>query len=99
MIIIVLFAKWLHKGNFSTIPEIFTRIFGNSRVLLALIAVAVILVPFGWLATQFVAFASLFGQVTGIAMTPLIIVMALDRKSTRLNSSHVSISYAVFCLK
>src|SRR5690348_17623885 len=25
--------------------------------------------------------------------------MALDRKSTRLNSSHPSISYAVFCLK
>src|SRR5699024_11777874 len=25
--------------------------------------------------------------------------MTLDRKSTRLNSSHVSISYAVFCLK
>src|SRR5437868_12740184 len=26
-------------------------------------------------------------------------VEAVDRKSTRLNSSHVSISYAVFCLK
>src|SRR5207249_11122052 len=26
-------------------------------------------------------------------------VAARDRKSTRLNSSHVSISYAVFCLK
>src|SRR5699024_12019963 len=26
-------------------------------------------------------------------------VQHLDRKSTRLNSSHVSISYAVFCLK
>src|SRR5699024_12078837 len=25
--------------------------------------------------------------------------LKLDRKSTRLNSSHVSISYAVFCLK
>src|SRR5699024_11480629 len=25
--------------------------------------------------------------------------MFVDRKSTRLNSSHVSISYAVFCLK
>src|SRR5256885_12199370 len=25
--------------------------------------------------------------------------MALDRKSTRLNSSHLVISYAVFCLK
>mgnify|MGYP002526581635 CR=1 FL=1 len=29
--------------------------------------------------------------------TPLI--MVIDRKSTRLNSSHVVISYAVFCLK
>src|SRR5438477_8828717 len=26
-------------------------------------------------------------------------VKGLDRKSTRLNSSHMSISYAVFCLK
>src|SRR5438067_9645252 len=26
-------------------------------------------------------------------------VLGIDRKSTRLNSSHVSISYAVFCLK
>src|SRR5207249_12026008 len=26
-------------------------------------------------------------------------VLIIDRKSTRLNSSHVSISYAVFCLK
>src|SRR5699024_11797005 len=26
-------------------------------------------------------------------------IQFLDRKSTRLNSSHVSISYAVFCLK
>src|SRR5207302_8825504 len=28
-----------------------------------------------------------------------ILGMNLDRKSTRLNSSHVKISYAVFCLK
>src|SRR5690625_5909604 len=27
------------------------------------------------------------------------ILVFLDRKSTRLNSSHVAISYAVFCLK
>src|SRR5699024_12628272 len=30
---------------------------------------------------------------------PPVHVPARDRKSTRLNSSHVSISYAVFCLK
>src|SRR6266513_5417142 len=29
----------------------------------------------------------------------VVLPIALDRKSTRLNSSHVSISYAVFCLK
>src|SRR5699024_11723839 len=38
---------------------------------------------------------------TGIAIMVLAGVpyFLLDRKSTRLNSSHVSISYAVFCLK
>src|SRR5437868_15537470 len=30
---------------------------------------------------------------------PPVCRLRLDRKSTRLNSSHVSISYAVFCLK
>src|SRR5690625_7067898 len=30
---------------------------------------------------------------------PCIYLFAIDRKSTRLNSSHVAISYAVFCLK
>src|SRR5437868_8285422 len=32
-----------------------------------------------------------------VTRTP--VLMETDRKSTRLNSSHVSISYAVFCLK
>src|SRR5690554_4392152 len=35
------------------------------------------------------------GQFTKRRITPI----SLDRKSTRLNSSHVRISYAVFCLK
>src|SRR5690606_41252320 len=33
------------------------------------------------------------------AVLPVRLGKALDRKSTRLNSSHVKISYAVFCLK
>src|ERR1039458_7128950 len=32
-------------------------------------------------------------------LIPLLLNIALDRKSTRLNSSHLGISYAVFCLK
>src|SRR3712207_7297138 len=41
-----------------------------------------------------------FGRLhyTLVALSALIFV-ALDRKSTRLNSSHANISYAVFCLK
>src|SRR5690606_41593250 len=35
----------------------------------------------------------------GTGKTYLAMAMAADRKSTRLNSSHVTISYAVFCLK
>src|SRR5262245_64236129 len=45
-----------------------------------------------------------FGQVPGLTqMTSTssegCSVITLDRKSTRLNSSHLGISYAVFCLK
>src|SRR2546427_2075040 len=35
-------------------------------------------------------------EVTGLKVQG---ILALDRKSTRLNSSHSQISYAVFCLK
>src|SRR3712207_8748245 len=37
--------------------------------------------------------------MTGIHPTVETIVAQIDRKSTRLNSSHANISYAVFCLK
>src|SRR5699024_12725192 len=44
-------------------------------------------------------FVEFYGE--GVSQVPLAnrAVLAEDRKSTRLNSSHVSISYAVFCLK
>src|SRR5699024_11382561 len=39
-------------------------------------------------------------QVTDAVQNfPQLLLQDRDRKSTRLNSSHVSISYAVFCLK
>src|SRR5690625_5180706 len=51
---------------------------------------------------------SVIGDVLGVSDSATIIIKStipvgftqeLDRKSTRLNSSHVAISYAVFCLK
>src|SRR3989442_10722336 len=45
----------------------------------------------------------LLATLVGIFLIPVLFVVvekiAQDRKSTRLNSSHVRISYAVFCLK
>src|SRR5699024_11448911 len=39
------------------------------------------------------------GKTTLLNLIPRLTDTSADRKSTRLNSSHVSISYAVFCLK
>src|SRR5690554_79261 len=51
----------------------------------------------GWLGAPWVqtalALTATLAVIIGVG------VMAQDRKSTRLNSSHVRISYAVFCLK
>src|SRR5437870_11404990 len=58
-----------------------------------------------WVATE-VATVAPTGTATGTgrwladcSSAALTILISGDRKSTRLNSSHVAISYAVFCLK
>src|SRR3712207_8552954 len=44
---------------------------------------------------------ALAGRVSGLLAdrVSLVVERGTDRKSTRLNSSHANISYAVFCLK
>src|SRR5438874_6396920 len=39
------------------------------------------------------------GDAAPLGLDALVMIVHQDRKSTRLNSSHVEISYAVFCLK
>src|SRR5690606_35283401 len=39
------------------------------------------------------------GRGAGVVAAMALLLAGVDRKSTRLNSSHVKISYAVFCLK
>src|SRR3712207_7069748 len=57
----------------------------------------------GWrLIPVALAFAAEMAAVVawaGPGDTRVVLAYALDRKSTRLNSSHANISYAVFCLK
>src|SRR5438309_8952591 len=44
-------------------------------------------------------FTTDLGKGAGTEATVAVVETVRDRKSTRLNSSHSSISYAVFCLK
>src|SRR3989454_3777527 len=61
------------------------------------------LTPTTPLAAGTVFTATVAGTVTSAAGTPMganvVWSFTTDRKSTRLNSSHLVISYAVFCLK
>src|SRR5690242_21397235 len=43
--------------------------------------------------------STVYGPLSVVRWLELLLLLAADRKSTRLNSSHMSISYAVFCLK
>src|SRR5437870_2737821 len=62
-------------------------------------------IPFGtfWQAlsrAQLLPFLALMGSFSlCFFLLDTFVLSTLDRKSTRLNSSHVAISYAVFCLK
>src|SRR5439155_6684440 len=56
----------------------------------------------GSLAIPLERFVKVFGHARSILKARAEVVLphgTADRKSTRLNSSHVAISYAVFCLK
>src|SRR2546430_11003132 len=72
----------------------------------AVLAVVILLAPLlFWLAWNVLDFAHAVGLPElgfwGIVLATLFLVVGWlgDRKSTRLNSSHSQISYAVFCLK
>src|SRR5690606_15080993 len=51
------------------------------------------------LSLQVAAWSTAIALVLGTLAAAALARARLDRKSTRLNSSHVKISYAVFCLK
>src|SRR5690554_6955251 len=68
--------------------SVFGAVFGMSEETIAFI---IIIVP--------LAISMGYDSITGVAMVFVAAGLGLDRKSTRLNSSHVRISYAVFCLK
>src|SRR5699024_5581829 len=76
VVILLLLANCLKEQNFSTMPEIFKKLYGTNKVMMSIVTFLAIIVPFGWLCTQLVAFGNLFSEITGITFTVLIIIFA-----------------------
>ncbi|WP_221566685.1 sodium:solute symporter [Alkalihalobacillus sp. TS-13] len=77
IIILVLLANWLKKQNFSTMPEIFKRLYGENKLMMSMVTFMAIVVPFGWLCTQLVAFGNLFSNISGLSFPLLVFIFAV----------------------
>lgn len=77
IILLVMLAGWFKKQNFSTLPDIFKRLYGDHKIMMSAVTVLAIVVPFGWMCTQLVAFGSLFAEITGISFTLLVLIFAI----------------------
>src|SRR5207249_9534535 len=103
--ITVPFCTWLVMGFVRSVPwdiEEQAMIDGYSR-LAVIVRIAPRLILPGILTVVVFTFTLVMQEfvyaLTFISSVDRMTVSLGDRKSTRLNSSHVSISYAVFCLK
>ncbi|MEV0701688.1 sodium:solute symporter family protein [Saccharopolyspora sp. NPDC050389] len=95
-LLLMLIARWLRQQRFTTVPDVITRLFGQHRLVTAIAALAALVVPFGWLATQFVAFAQLFGLLTGISKPVLILVIMIGSLVFVLPGGLTSVAWADF---
>lgn len=77
VLLLVFLVGWLHKQNFSTMPDILKRLYGDNKFLIISVTLLAIILPFGWLSAQLVAFGSLFTEITGISVNILVPIFAI----------------------
>ena len=75
--IICIIAKWLRSQNFATIPDIMDHLYGRNKLLLILTSFLTMVVPFGWIIGNLIAFGKLYAELTGISVPVLIIAFAI----------------------
>ena len=95
-VLLSLIAPWLRSQGFGTIPDVVTRLFGRSRAIEVIGGLCALIVPFGALTTQFVGFAALFGQLTGLSAPVLVIVMAVAALTFVLPGGLTSVAWTDF---
>jgi SSS family solute:Na+ symporter len=77
MWIICIIAKWLRSQNFATIPDIMDHLYGRNKLLLILTSFLTMVVPFGWIIGNLIAFGKLYADLTGISVPVLIIAFSI----------------------
>ncbi|HJP75516.1 MAG TPA: sodium:solute symporter family protein [Pseudonocardiaceae bacterium] len=95
-VLLSLIAPWLRAQGFGTIPDIVHRLFGRSRTIEVVAGLCALIVPFGALTTQFVGFAELFGQLTGLSAPVLVLVMAVAALTFVLPGGLTSVAWTDF---
>ncbi|WP_077301962.1 sodium:solute symporter family protein [Virgibacillus pantothenticus] len=89
-------ANWLREQGFTTLPDVIRKIYGEHPLLTSITTVMAIIVPFGWIGTQMVAFGSLLGAITGMNENLLMFFLALISLVYILPSGMTSIAWTDF---
>lgn len=96
LVALTFIADWLRREQFTTIPDIIERVYGKNKLLLGLTIFMTIIVPFGWVCTQLVAFAKLYAAMTGFSMNALIIIFAIISLAFVLPAGLTSVAWTDF---
>lgn len=93
---LAIIAKWLRSQNFTTVPDVIRRIYGDNKFLLNITAILCIVVPFGWTCTQLVSFGKLYFAITGINPNLLMTLFALVSLAFVLPAGLTSVAWKDF---
>ncbi len=74
-LVLTVLAKWLRTNKFSTIPDMFAHIYGQHKGIALVSALLTLIVPFGWITSQLVAFGKLYAAITGLEPAYLMIII------------------------
>src|SRR5256885_11995833 len=91
-LLILFFFLMIRRPPRSTLFP-YTTLFRSAQIMIAAFCIVLVLTGLDLAPSQLVFFTYILNIPRFYSTLPL------DRKSTRLNSSHLVISYAVFCLK
>lgn len=77
LILLTFIAKWLRTNEFTTIPDMFESLYGKHKGIAIVSALLTLIVPFGWITSQLVAFGKLYSVISGYSPITLTIAVTI----------------------